>query len=333
MAKSVNFVWNYLNDLSYRAIKEHNKFLSSYDVHPYTRGSGGELGLHSQTLQAVASEFVARRNQFHKAKLSWRKSQGSRRSLGWVPMPSGRAVIWSNGQVYHNGHYFKVWDHCDIGSYKWLSSSFNEDSRGRWYFNVAVEVETTESASELSVGIDLGLKDVATCSDGTKLANHRFYRSSEVELAAAQRAGKKARVRAIHAKIKNQRKDALHKFSRSLVNRCGAIYVGDVSSTKLVKTKMAKSVLDAGWGMLKTMLSYKCAHAGLVFKVVDESYTTQTCSSCGSLPESRPRGIAGLGIREWTCSDCGVSHDRDVNAAKNILALGSGRLAEGRTSP
>jgi transposase len=87
-------------------------------------------------------------------------------------------------------------------------------------------------------------------------------------------------------------------------------------------------VYDAGWSQLKTMLKYKCDHAGIVFKVIDESYTTQACSSCGALPGSRPRGIAGLGIREWTCA-CGVTHDRDVNAAKNILAAGHGRLAEG----
>ena len=91
---------------------------------------------------------------------------------------------------------------------------------------------------------------------------------------------------------------------------------------------MAKSVLDAGWGQLKTMLDYKCAHAGIVFKEVNEAYTTQTCSCCGALPDSRPKGIAGLGIREWTC-ECGVTHDRDINAAKNILAVGHGRLAVG----
>lgn len=331
MAKSVNFVWNYINEISYRAIRERRKFMSGFDFHHLTKGAGKELGLHSQTLQVIAAEYVARRKQFKKSKLSWRKSTGSGRSLGWVPANTG-AAYWKNGQVYFNGHYFKVWNHCNLEAYQFLSSSFNEDSRGRWYFNVAVEVEAVPTENLTLLGIDLGLKDIATCSDGTKLSNARWYLNYEVYLATAQRAGKKDRVSAIHAKIKNQRKDALHKFSRSLVNRCEAIYVGDVSSTKLVKTKMAKSVLDAGWYLLKTMLSYKCAHAGVVFKVVDESYTTQTCSSCGSLPESRPRGIAGLGIREWTCSDCGVSHDRDVNAAKNILALGHGRLAEGNSA-
>ncbi|MFD1693426.1 RNA-guided endonuclease InsQ/TnpB family protein [Azotobacter chroococcum] len=180
-----------------------------------------------------------------------------------------------------------------------------------------------------AVGIDLGLKDVATCSDGTKLENGRFYRDLEAKLAIAQRAGKKARTRAIHARIANRRQDALHQFSRQLVNRYGEIHVGDVSPTKLVKTPMAKSVLDAGWGQLKTLLEYKCAHAGIVFRVVDERYTSQACSNCGCLPDSRPKGIAGLGVREWTCSECGVTHDRDVNAARNILAAGHGRPVVG----
>jgi transposase len=93
--------------------------------------------------------------------------------------------------------------------------------------------------------------------------------------------------------------------------------------------KITNSALDAGWSLLKTMLEYKCDHAGIVFKVVGELYTTQTCSNCGTLPDSRPRGIAGLGIREWTCDACGAMHDRDINAARNILALGHERPAEG----
>ena len=105
--------------------------------------------------------------------------------------------------------------------------------------------------------------------------------------------------------------------------------MGNVSSGKLVKTKLAKSVLDAGWYQLKTMLEYKCAHAGIVFEEIDESYSTQTCSTCGALPRSRPKGIAGLGIRGWTCSECGAEHNRDTNAAKNILAAGHRRLAVG----
>lgn len=179
-----------------------------------------------------------------------------------------------------------------------------------------------------SVGVDLGLKTCATASDGRKIEG-RFFRALEVKLGVAQRAGKRRRAKSIHAKIANRRKDLLHKFSRDLVKANAAIFVGDVSSAKLVKTKMAKSTLDAGWSMLKTMLEYKCRQAGVVFEEVSEAYTTQTCSCCGALPHSSPKGRAGLGIREWTCNICGAVHDRDVNAAKNILALGHERLAGG----
>ena len=329
MARSVNFVWNYVNELSHRSIRERGVFLSAYDVQKYTQGVHKELGLHSHTVQKVGAEYATRRRQFKKSRLNWRKSGGVRRSLGWIPINTGMAK-WKNGQVYHNGHYFNVWDSYGLSQYTFKSASFNEDARGRWYFNVVVEVDAVMPKGQDCTGIDLGLTDTATCSDGTKLEAGRFYRGLEEKLAIAQRAKNKTQVKTIHAKIANRRKDALHKFSRKLVNRCGEIYVGNVSSLKLVKTKMAKSVLDAGWGQLKAMLKYKSEHAGIVFKEVNEAYTTQTCSCCGALPDSRPKGIAGLGIREWTC-ECGVTHDRDVNAAKNILAVGHGRLAVGIT--
>lgn len=325
MARSVNFVWNYLNELSSRAIREKGLFLSAYDMHPYTKGAGKDLGLHSQTLQCIAAEYVARRKQFKKPRLNWRKSGGVRRSLGWIPVNTG-AAKWKNGQVFHNGTYFKVWDSYGLSTYKFRAGSFNEDSRGRWYFNVAVEVDVQPTLGQGTVGIDLGLKDVATCSDGGRLENSRFYRRMEDQLATAQRARNKRRVKAIHAKIKNRRQDAQHKFSRKLVNQYGEIVVGDVSSTKLAKTRMAKSVYDAGWSQLKTMLEYKCAHAGIVFKVVRETNTTRACSSCGSL--SGPQGVNGLRVRVWECVECGVLHDRDVNAARNILSLGAGRCPQ-----
>ncbi len=96
----------------------------------------------------------------------------------------------------------------------------------------------------------------------------------------------------------------------------------------LAQTKLAKSVLDASWTTLRTMLKYKCENAGVWYEEVNESYTTQTCSCCGSRSSS-PKGRAGLGIREWQCMECGTLHDRDVNSALNILALGHERLAVG----
>jgi len=323
MARSVNFVWNFINNLSHRSIRERGKFLSSFDIDKYTVGSSKEICLHSQCFQEVSKEYVTRRKQFGKAKLRWRKSGGTSRSLGWVPFKKG-AAKWENGQVFHDGHYYKVWDSYGLSDYTFLSGSFSEDARGRWYFNVAVSIKVKPSSGKASVGIDLGCKQSATDSNG-QVVTGREYRKLERKLAIAQRAKNKKRVKNIHARIKNRRKDSLDKYSRKLVNENAAIFVGSVSSLGLAKTKMAKSVLDAGWGLFRTMLEYKCDHAGVVFEVINEAYTTQTCSCCGSRQNS-PKGRAGLEIREWTC-ECGVTHDRDINAAKNILALGLERLA------
>lgn len=327
MAASVNYVWNYCNQLSSRAIKERSQFLSGYTLQAYTKGANKELGLHSQTPQMVGAEYAARRKQFKKAKLKWRKTYGAGRSLGWVPL-NGQSIKWKNGQVVHNGQHYKVIDSYGLSRYKFRSASFVEDARGRWYFCVAVSVEAKQSKGRGSAGIDLGCRTTATTSDGDKLKG-RHYRSLELKLGNAQRANKKKHAKTIHAKIKNQRADGQHKFTRKLVNENAAIFVGNVSSKKLIKTKMAKSVLDAGWYNLKTMLKYKCQQAGVVFEEVNESYTTQACSCCGCISSNSPKGRAGLEIREWTCAECGTEHDRDINAAKNILALGHGRLVEG----
>jgi putative transposase len=112
----------------------------------------------------------------------------------------------------------------------------------------------------------------------------------------------------------------------------GTIIVGDVSPSKLAKTRMAKSIYDAGWAGFKQMLSYKSMRNGGRMIEVSEAMSSQVCSSCGSLPASRPRGISDLGMREWRCDDCGTVHDRDVNAASNILRVGLDALVEGAPS-
>ena len=331
MARDVNQVFNFANETSSRAIRERGKWLSAYDLQKLTAGyskcDGVTVG--SGTVQLVCVEYATRRKQFKKARLNWRVSnpKSPKYSLGWVPFKGGHAR-YKAGQIHFGGHKFSLWDSYGLGKYELRAGSFNEDSRGRWYFNVAVEVQTKPSTGTEAVGIDLGLKECATTSTGEKLEG-RWYRANEQALAKAQRARKKKRVKAIHAKIKNQRKDALHKFSTALVQKNAAIFVGDVSSQKLVKTKMAKSTLDAGWAMLKTMLEYKSHQAGVVFEVVNEAYSTQACSSCGSV--EGPRGSNDLGIRRWTCS-CGAEHDRDVNAAQNIARRGLATLAEGASA-
>jgi putative transposase len=237
-------------------------------------------------------------------------------------------IRYRNGQLHYQGQAIGLWDSYGLADYELGSGSFSEDSRGRWYFNTTVKVEKKPNTATKSIGIDLGLKECAVASNGDRLIG-RNYRKLESKLGIAQRANKKREVKNIHAKIKNRRKDELHKFSTKLTQEYGAIFVGNVSSTGLIKTKMAKSTLDAGWSSLITMLEYKSDYAGVMYEEVNESYTTQTCSCCGNVSPSSPKGRTGLGIREWTCSDCGSVNDRDLNAAKNILARGHARLAVG----
>ena len=201
------------------------------------------------------------------------------------------------------------------------SGSFCEDARGRWYLNVTVDVKKpAASTGTSSVGIDLGLKDFVTLSNGEKVEAQKIYRGAEDKLALAQRANNKQRAKAIHAQIANRRKDFLHKLSTELVKNNGAIFVGDLNAAGLAKTKMAKSVLDAGWSAFRTMLKYKCDNAAVWFDEVNESYSTQECHACHA--RTGPKGLADLTVREWTCSGCGAQHDRYTNAAKNILARG-----------
>jgi putative transposase len=332
LASEANFVWNYVNDLGYKHLQRTGKFLSAFDIAAYTKGaSKSGLNLHSQTIQAITEELVTRRKQFKKAKLNWRVSnpKSPKKSLGWIPFKSS-AIKYQNGQVKYAGHWFGLWDSYGIGQYKVKTGSFVQDSRGRWYVCLVVDTPEPSQSTEgkASVGIDLGLKDFATLSNGEKIEAQRTYRKYEHKLAIAQRAKQKQRVKSIHAKIKNIRSDFQHKLSRHLVNDHAAIFVGNVNAKGLAKTKLAKSVLDASWTAFRTMLKYKCENAGVWFEEINEAYTTQTCSCCGSRHDS-PKGRTGLGIREWTCQQCGTLHDRDVNAAKNILALGHERLAVG----
>jgi IS605 OrfB family transposase len=330
MARDVNFVWNYANDLSFKVWQRERRFLSEYDIDKYTAGATKEgLNLHSTTVQSISKELVTRRVQHKKVKLRWRVSRGSRRSLGWIPFKAS-ALRYRNGQILFSclDKPLCLWDSYGLSNYKLGAGNISEDARGRWYINITVKVEKAKrSEGKSAVGIDLGLKDFAATSAGDKVEAEQFFRDQQDALAVAQRAGKKNRVRAIHAKIANRRKDFLHQLSTRLVHEHGAIFVGNVSASGLAKTRMAKSVLDAGWSMFRTMLQYKSDDAGVWFEEVNEAYSTQTCSACDA--RSGPKGIAGLGIREWICPDCGVVHDRDVNAAKVILARGHARLAGG----
>lgn len=326
MARDVNLVWNYCNDLGLQILRRENRFASAFELQRYLNGASKEgLLVGSVVFQQVAEEFAVRRRQFRKPKLRWRGSDRNRNSysLGWIPFKA-RALAYRNGQVCFQGLKLSLWDSYGLGEYELGAGNICEDARGRWYLNVTVRVKPVEhrTASEKvdAVGIDLGLKDMMVASDGTSVEAQRFYRDLEPALAVAQRAGKKQRVKSIHAKIANRRKDHLHKLSTSLVRKHQAIFVGDVNAQALAQTPLAKSVLDAGWSAFRTMLRYKCDGAGVWFAEVDEKFSTQECSSCQAL--TGPKGRAGLAVRSWTCPVCGTNHHRDINAALSIRTRG-----------
>lgn len=337
MAFDVNQVWNAANaitaEYAYVPIPSYgwvNTPCSEYDLNKELVGIRFERALNivAATVQSVIGQHAKSRKQFHRNKPRWRCSSGSKRALGWIPFKTA-GIKYINGQIRFCDHFFSVWDSYNLKDYQLKTGSFSEDARGRWYFNATVDVAEKSNQASSIIGIDLVLETVATCSDGTTLENARIYRGLENQLGLAQRANKKTLVKTIHAQIKNRRKDVLHKFTTALTKEHGAIFVGDVSSSKLAKTKMAKSVLDAGWGMLKTQLEYKASARSIVFEEVNERNTTLTCSCCLSISSNSPRGRTGLKIREWTCTECGAKHDRDINAAKNILRIGHDTLAGG----
>jgi IS605 OrfB family transposase len=211
-----------------------------------------------------------------------------------------------------------VFERQRLQGIQWQGGCFAQDAVGDWWICLPVrrEVELT-IAPEEEVGIDLGLKTIAVTSDGERLTAGRWTQAFSEKLAAAQRRGHKRQAKRIHRRAARCRADALHKYSKKMVDRYQKIVVGDVSSLKLVRTRMAKSVLDSGWGMLRRFLEYKAIQAARSFQVVSERNTSGTCSACGAL--SGPRGVNGLIVRSWICSECGGLHDRDRNAARNIL--------------
>lgn len=321
-ARAVNYVWNYCNETQQQAVKRGRKWLSKYDLCKLTAGASKELDIHAHTIQGVCHQYENSRKTHKKAWLKWR----SRKSLGWVPFNKDH-VTFKNGAFVFRGREYKAWVSRDLEEGQtFAAGSFSQDALGRWYINLPVEVESLESASTDAVGIDLGLKDLANLSDGSKIEHPRWYRKMQERIGMAQRANKKKQVKKLHAKVKNQRKDFLHKESTRLVKEFGAIFVGNVKPKAIAKTKMSKSSLDAGWAMFKQQLEYKAIRHQVLFAEVNEAFSTQTCSSCGSV--EGPRGVAGLGIRRWTCM-CGASHDRDTNAAKNIVRRGLATLEVG----
>lgn len=205
------------------------------------------------------------------------------------------------------------------------------EADGRYYASFVVERAAAPlPACEREIGIDVGLDRLAVTSDGEIIVNPRFLRRKERHLARAQRAlsrkqegsanraKARRRVAVLHRKVREARLDHAHKTALWLVRDNQAVYAEDLAVAGLARTRLAKSIHDAGWAQLLRLLAEKANHHGRMFHRIDRfEPTSQACSSCGVKDGPKP-----LNIREWACAACGAVHDRDVNAAINILAAG-----------
>lgn len=257
------------------------------------------------------------------------------------------ATYFSNCFAYRNGQIklAKQSEPLDIRWSRPLPESavpsqvtVSRDSAGRYHISILVEDAITEhTPSEATIGVDAGITSLYTFSTGEKVSNPGHEKKDRVRLAKAQRVlshkqkgsanGAKARLKVarIHARIADRRRDHLHKLSTRLIRENQVIAIEDLSVRNMVRNRcLARAISDASWSQLRSMLEYKADWYGRTVVAIDRFYpSSKTCSACGRINDSMP-----LHVREWQCP-CGVSHDRDVNAAENIRAAGLAVLACG----
>ncbi|MGW2723031.1 RNA-guided endonuclease InsQ/TnpB family protein [Streptomyces sp. NPDC001492] len=206
-----------------------------------------------------------------------------------------------------------------------------KDAAGRYFASFVIDTDPAADATRMpntdrTIGIDLGLTHFAVLSDGTKIDSPRFLRRAEKKLKKAQRElarkqkGSKNRAKArlkvarAHVEVADARREFHHQLSTKLISENQGIAVEDLAVIGLARTKLAKSVHDAGWAQFLSMLAYKAQRYGRsLVKIGRFEPTSQTCSTCGAVDGPKP-----LNIREWTCAACGTVHDRDTNAAINV---------------
>ena len=212
---------------------------------------------------------------------------------------------------------------------------------GRWYVTFTVDAAAPEPLPPAgrAVGVDLGVKDFAVTAGGERITNPRHLdrrarnlaryqrRLARCRKGSANRAKAAAKVARAHRKVRNARRDFLHRASTRLVRSADTIVIEDLNVAGMVRNRrLARAISDCGWGEFRRQLEYKCQRAGRELVVLDRWYpSSKTCSACGHLLAE-----LSLSTRQWRCPSCGARHDRDLNAAKNILAAG---LAVARGSP
>ena len=222
------------------------------------------------------------------------------------------------------------------------SVTVSKEPSGRYFISFLCEDSVAQKIkTDKTIGLDWGLKDFITTSDGERVISPKHYRQAEKKIAKAQRdlARKtkgsnnrqkaKVKVAKAHAKVANQRKDFLHKLSSTIVHENQVICIEDIAVKNLSRNRhLSKSIMDSGWGEFVRQLEYKSQWYGRSLVKVGRFFpSSKTCSYCGCVKDH-----LNLSERSWTCAECGVVHDRDYNAAVNIKAEGTAVLARGEES-
>jgi len=237
--------------------------------------------------------------------------------------------------------YIWSWPDADLTTLDPTMVIVSREPDGRWYVTFTAEAAAPVPLKQTghAIGVDLGVTDFAAFSDGDKIANPRHLERKARRLARYQRRMARcqkgsancrkaaAKVARVHRKVRNARRDFLHRASTRLVRTADLIAIEDLPVRNMVRNRhLARAISDCGWGEFRRQLEYKCERYGRQLVVIERWYpSSKTCSACGRL-------LAGLSLstRHWRCPSCGARHDRDINAAKNILAAG---LAVARGCP
>ena len=288
-------------------------------------GHGARLGMPSHTIQGTLSvAYDAWRRCFKKIG-GKPKLKGQRNRMNSIPFPDPFLAPKYN-RITVPGLKSVKFHKQDLPEGKIKCGRIVKRASG-WYLCLFIDAEPNaiERKAEGAIGIDPGFKHLLTLSTGEKVDHPRELEASARRLAQAQRGGNRKLAARIQERIANQRKDRNHKLSRKLVSE-NTVIVFSKDNHKAISKKFGKSVASSSHGQLRSMLAYKSRIGGTEYIEVNPANSTKTCSACGCL--SGPTGLAGLSVRQWECAECGISRDRDINAAVNTLIAGAGGALE-----